>query len=115
MKYDHKFLFLKWLYTLSRNELLDFLKKPGHISEEFVEETYMSQDSGLDRDKEIQINIDAEKNLTNHEKTTLKMRFLEDAEYSEISDRLSLTQSNARKILSRGLSKLREKYRQDPK
>ena len=24
MKYDHKFLFLKWLYTLSRNELLDF-------------------------------------------------------------------------------------------
>jgi RNA polymerase sigma-70 factor (ECF subfamily) len=113
--YDSNYLFLKWLYTLARSELLDYLKKPKMQSEELSEDQMGFDEINVSRDETTEygheIDLDSEKKLSANEKQALKLRFISDAEYKEISEKLGVSSSNARKLVSRGIEKLRTKYR----
>ena len=107
-RYDCKYPLLSWLYTISRCELLDFIKKQDSLlrTDATVAEIHptMSIDSCYD------INLDSERKLSISERKVIKLRYLSDLTFKQIAERLHLSPVAARKINSRGLLKLRLKY-----
>ena len=106
--YDSKYVFLKWLYTISRSELYDFCKKKKVQMLQFDETLYR-----VDDEVESQFDLDEFKNLSENEREAIKLKYYSDFDYDEISQKLSISQSNARKIISRGISKIRMKLAGD--
>ena len=53
--------------------------------------------------------IDNEKSLTKKEKEAIKLRYLFDEDFEKISNTLGTTVLNSRKLVSRGLKKLKDK------
>lgn len=114
-KYDSKYLFAPWLFTLTRHVLIDWyrLKKDTpvekievlvdmqEIQEVVPEETY---DASI---KELLAE------LPDKYKEMIELRYVEDLEFSEIAERLKLKESNVRKIVSRGVLKLRQRLAGD--
>lgn len=106
--YDSKYPVLAWIYTIARSEFLDFLKKkkinlvslPDHETREVVEES----------SQPFEIDIDAETTLSEKEKMAIKLRYFSDEDFTEISKILYTTDANSRKIISRGIQKLKTKY-----
>ncbi|MCB1196863.1 MAG: RNA polymerase sigma factor [Deltaproteobacteria bacterium] len=105
-KYSSKYPLLAWIYTLSRNEFLDYVKK---TKQTFVA---LSDNHGAIETsaEKTSIDLDQEKQLTRDEKQAIGLRYLSDQDFEEISKRLKTSPSNVRKIVSRGLHKLRLKY-----
>lgn len=106
MLYSPKYEVLAWFYTISRSELLDYCKKKNISMEQFDEGFHSSKTV----EHESDYDIDAEKSLSQKEKEAIKMRYLSEADFKEISEFLRTSESNARKLISRGLNKLRKKY-----
>jgi len=104
--YNPKYPLLKWIYTICRSELLDEMKKKKLNIVEFNEELY----SSTPKQKEDKINIDEEKTLTTSEKEAIKLRYFSDQDFVEISSILNTSSANVRKIISRGIQKLKTKY-----
>ncbi|MGK0367720.1 MAG: RNA polymerase sigma factor (sigma-70 family) [Thermoproteota archaeon] len=103
--YKSEFLLIKWLYTICRSEFLDHLKK---IKKTLVE---ISDNDLVYEEKETDIiDINSEKLLSDTEKKALNLRYYSDQDFSEISKALNTTETNIRKIISRGLKKLKTKY-----
>ncbi|WP_417335740.1 RNA polymerase sigma factor [Halobacteriovorax marinus] len=100
--YNPKFLFVQWLYVIARSELLDFCKKKKVVHIEYIE--MASEDTSVDGELELK----DYKNLSEKEKELLSLKFISDLDYSEISEALNISQSNARKIFSRALKKVKE-------
>lgn len=109
--YDSSYPLVKWIYTLCRNELLDHIKKPTVREVEYKEEHQPSEDP----EKSIPFEIEKEKSLSQNEIVAIKMRYYSDEDFDEISKKLSISTSNARKLISRGLKKLRHKYKEGVK
>jgi len=105
--YNPKYEVLPWLYTITKSELLDFIKKRKMTTSEFNESLHTHTKK---ENNEI-INIQSEDNLSQNEKDAIELRYVDDNDFLEISSILNTTESNVRKIISRGLSKLRKKYR----
>lgn len=105
MLYDPKHELLKWIYTISRSVFLDELKKKKFKTIEF-DEKYLES---LHPDEISKFNLDNE-DLTYNEKESLKLRYFEDSEFIDIAKVLNTSEGNTRKIISRGLKKLRLKY-----
>lgn len=108
--YNPDFDLLKWIYVISRSELYDACKKRKlkliQLNDDFSYESADSQD-----EIEFDIDLSKEKQLSPNEKKALELRYLEDREFSEISNTLKTTEQNSRKIISRGLAKLKKKYK----
>lgn len=104
--YDSKYLFLKWLYTISRCEIIDFFKYKKMVFEEL--DKNLSADSSHITESS-QLDLENMNYLSESEKTALQLRYYSDKDFSEISKSLGVTPSNSRKIISRGLKKLRQK------
>ena len=103
--YNNEYPLLKWLYTISRSEMLDALKKKKMSFVELQDEHLPTQFNGpIDG-----IDLDEHKQLTQKEKEALKLRYYSDKEFSEIGKSLNTTEANSRKLISRGLNKLRQK------
>lgn len=108
--YSTEHTLLKWIYVISRSELYDAAKKKKLNLVEFNENQHETT-LNLEDNDELEINIDNEKLLSPNEKDAIRMRYLDDNEFSQISDALSTTEQNTRKIISRGLAKLKKKYK----
>lgn len=104
--YDSQYDVLPWLYTITRSEFLDYVKKRKVATVEFDENLHIevTVESGT------LIDLDNEKSLSLKEKDALEQRFLNDQDFDQISLLLNTSESNARKLISRGLSKLKQKY-----
>ena len=106
--YNSKYPLIKWIYTITRSVMLDELKKRKINKTEYIDninykpEEYISQ--------QVSIEIDTESSLTSKEKEALKLKYFSENDYNEISIVLNSSQSNARKLVSRALQKLRLKY-----
>ena len=105
-QYSPKYPVLAWLYTISRSVMLDYYKKSKQTFVELSENMASNEDPS----NESQVNIQQEKMLTDDEKEAITLRYLSDQDFEEISNKLKTTPSNVRKIVSRGLQKLRIKY-----
>ncbi|MDH5581142.1 MAG: sigma-70 family RNA polymerase sigma factor [Bdellovibrionales bacterium] len=100
-RYDSKYKFLQWLYTLSRNELLDHVKKKNINTTQFNEEFHPVEERDIS-----DVDLD-DLPLGEQEKKVLDLRINKDYDYKEISHLLNIGPSNARKIFSRAIEKLK--------
>ncbi len=105
--YDSKFLLIKWIYTICRSELLDFYKKKRIPSIELKEGHLLSTDI---KDSP-QIDLDLENSLSMNEKKAITLRYYSDQDFKEISKALNTNEANTRKLVSRGIKKLKLKYK----
>lgn len=106
-KYDPKYEVLQWIYTISRNELLDFSKKKSLNIIEYKEDLISADEA---KEVEFPFSIENEKALNEKEKEVLKLKYFSDKDYSEISQILDSKESTIRKITSRAIKKLKTKY-----
>jgi len=105
-KYDSNYLFVKWLYTICRSELLDYVKKKQVDLVALDEQVIAIDDPSIDTDFDLeQISC-----LSDREKQALQLKFYSDQDYDEISKILGTSQVNARKIISRAIGKLKKKF-----
>lgn len=106
--YDPKHPALAWLYVIARSELKDYSKRE---TKDFV-----NFEDSLSQMPSAEPNIEAKsevftlmKGLKPKEREAVEMRYLEDLEYDEISQRLNESESNVRQIISRALRFLKKK------
>lgn len=104
-QYDPAHSFLKWLFIVTRSEMLDYLKaKKANV--EFVEEVHgLALATPVEEDEKI--DLKAVSSLSENEAAALSLRYYEDHDFVEIAQKLRTSQSNARKIVSRGVKKLK--------
>lgn len=100
--YDPKYKFLQWLYTLARSELYDFCKKKRLVTISFDEEVFKVEEEFEIEDVDLST-------LKEKERLAIELRYFEEQEYEEIAKLLQTSQSNARKIVSRAILKLKTK------
>lgn len=104
--YDSKYDVLPWFYTITKSVLLDFFKLKKVDFESFEENDFSIAEQKIDSS----FDIDKEKQLSAKEKDAIKLRYLEESDFLEISKLLKTSESNVRKLVSRGLKKLKTKY-----
>lgn len=103
--YSSEHPLLKWIYTISRSELLDSIKKN---KAKFVQlsEDQLNVEPTEFNDK---IDLDSIKTLSEKEKQALKLRYYSEEDFIEISKALNTSEANSRKLVSRGIKKLKAK------
>jgi len=110
-QYSTQYPFLPWLFTISRNTLFDYFKSAKFSRKN--SEVNLS-------DNEIEIlNLEpvgqgAEVNLTSalshlpeNQRRAIELRYLHDWSFEKIADDIKTTPTNVRKLVSRGVKKLR--------
>lgn len=105
--YRDKYEVLPWIYTVTKSEFLDFVKKNKIETIEFKEEKFSSSEN----ESNNEFDLESEKQLSEKEKRALKERYYSNRDFLEIAQILKTSESNTRKIISRGLKKLRMKYK----
>lgn len=103
--YNSSLPFSPWIFTICRNELVDFYRSQKALHESFDEDIHESQPEFNNDPKEVDL-----LKLSHEQQTALKMRFYNDATYEEIANALGTTSVNARQIVSRSLKYLRGFY-----
>ncbi len=106
MSYDPKYPFGKWIFTISKSELLDFRKKRKFVYEDLKDEHLLSENS----DTSEKIDLYEIKNLSENERSAIALRYYSEKDFLEISRLLNVSESNVRKLISRGLKKVRLKF-----
>ncbi|MGB0454057.1 MAG: RNA polymerase sigma factor [Bacteriovoracaceae bacterium] len=103
--YSSKHPLLKWIYTICRSELLDSIKKNKAKFVQLSEDQLSVEPTELN-DK---IDLDSSKTLSEKEKQALKLRYYSEEDFIEISKALKTSEANSRKLVSRGIKKLKAK------
>jgi RNA polymerase sigma-70 factor (ECF subfamily) len=103
--YSSKHPLLKWIYTICRSELLDSIKKNKAKFVQLSEDQLSVEPTELN-DK---IDLDSIKTLSEKEKQALKLRYYSEEDFIEISKALKTSEANSRKLVSRGIKKLKAK------
>ena len=101
-QYDPKHAFIKWLFVITRTQMLDFIK--GQKVTESFEENLHSEQNEVSPGK---IDFGDFNSLSGNERIALSMRYEEDSEFAQIASALGTSPGNARKIISRGLKKIK--------
>lgn len=111
-QYSSQYPFLPWLFTISRNVFLDFVR---------LSETKISEKSSADLISELPVELIPESNwpgnlttalehLPESQRHAIKLRYLNDWSFEKIAEDLKTTPLNARQIISRGIKKLRSNF-----
>jgi len=108
-KYNAKYSFNSWLYTICKNIKKDFYKSEKTFSllkdkfeqDVLIEVEMLNSKSGLIQDYR---HFD---HLTDKEKEIMILKFNEDQSYQEIATKVMVSVSSARQIISRAVKKLR--------
>jgi len=104
-KFDPKFLFLQWLYTISKSEVIDFLRRKKITQVPFEERYELGE---IDKTSFEGLDIIEKSNLGKTEKQAIILRYLQEEDYNTIARILDVKETYARKIVSRGLGKLKK-------
>lgn len=108
--YKKNYSVLAWMYTITKSEFLDYLKRPKRSFEAIDENLSLSTD--IENEFE-EINLKNEKSLSENERMAIEERYFSEKEFIEIAERLKTSEPNIRKLISRGIKKLRVKYNGD--
>ncbi|MBC76084.1 MAG: hypothetical protein CME64_08715 [Halobacteriovoraceae bacterium] len=105
--YQKKYEVLPWIFTITKSEFLDFVKKRKIDTVEYQNEHSPILDPTADQ----LFDLDDQKQLSTKERSAIKERYYNDKDFSEIADLLKTSESNTRKIISRGIKKIRAKLK----
>lgn len=108
-KYNPQYPFLPWLFTISRNILLDFYKKAetkvsqaSNSSSSLLESIIVTSDDHPAHDFSQALNI-----LPQNQKRAIELRYLNEWSFEKISQEIKISEENVRQLVSRGIKKLR--------
>jgi len=108
-KYRQDIPFLPWLFTITRNALVDHIRKKGAhdryitVSEEVVD-AYAAPVSAA---APIQAAFSELATLNESQRQALELRFNQGLSFAEIAKQMQTTAGNSRQIISRAVRKLR--------
>ena len=105
--YQRHLPFLPWLFSIVRSVLLDDVKKRKR---EIPISLNAPHEFATASEPSAEIEAVSLTLLPTQQKEAVALRIFEDATFEEIAKRLSTSENNARKLVSRGLNKLREIY-----
>lgn len=103
-RYDASFPFLPWLFTICRNAMVDYLRKVGRNK---------TAESGATTEIDMESSSGAEElhgyiqQLSPAESQVVQLHHLRGYSFDEVAAHLKIQPSNARKISSRALQKLK--------
>jgi RNA polymerase sigma-70 factor (ECF subfamily) len=104
--------FLGWLFTISRNRVIDYYrtkKDHSYLNNEILQENSESNPEKLIESKFTQHEIrKAILQLPEDQQQAILMSFIEGFDYPEIARTMNKTEGNIRVIIHRGLKKMRE-------
>ena len=108
-KYRHDIPFLPWLFTITRNALLDHVRKKGvrerhiTISEGFVD---VYAEPVVDTTP-IQATFIELSKLNESQRHALELRFNQGLTFAEIAEQMQTSTDNSRQLVSRAVRRLR--------
>jgi len=108
-KYEKDIPFLPWLFTIVKNTLIDHIRKRDtrnkylQMNPEQVDNTADEREASLS----ITDTISKLSSLDTKQRQVLELRFNEALSFEDIAARMETSQTNARKIVSRAIKKLR--------
>lgn len=99
--FDPKASFLPWMFTIMKNALTDRMRKSlrdQRLELQLVTESQVENElPSIDLDE-----------LPERYRTALKLRYIEDRDFDEIAQEMSLSVSNARQLVSRAIRRLKK-------
>lgn len=109
-KYSSQYPFLPWIFTISRNTLMDYYKKS---ESKLINATNFSGDL-IDNLVAPTLESSSFPDLTNAlsslplaQKRAIELRYMNDWSFSQIAVELDTTEANIRKLISRGIKKVK--------
>lgn len=101
---------LAWLFVITKSEAKDYLKKSAIYGEYlkdyelFIDLSQNDIANPITFQKVKDLDLSSLKSL---EKTALEQRYFQEKDFSQIAESLGVTETNARKIISRAIKKLK--------
>lgn len=103
MKFDGKREFLPWFFVLCHNVIIDHIRK---IRTDI--DTYVDDQPSKYKSYDLVDKVEAMALLSPKEKSIIRLKFDQGFDYHEISRELGISNSNARKMFSRTIQKLKK-------
>lgn len=106
-RYDTKFKFPAWLFTIARSRVIDFWRREKKLSNhKSFEENKFRPSEDFENGKDVRrLPWDQ---ISAADRQSLEWRYLEEASFEEIAQRLDLSPINVRQRISRALKRLRD-------
>lgn len=109
-KYNPDYSPLAWLFVITKSEAKDYLKKSaiyGDYLKDYglfvdLSQNHTHNPTNEQEAKELDIS-----SLNTKEKSALEQRYFAEKDFREIGEALGVTETNARKIISRAIQKLK--------
>ncbi len=102
-KYDPRFPFLPWLFTICKNVMIDHFRKAKRRMEILDEEKV----AGTAAEPAPEISVPELQGLSLQQRSAIELRFQYELSFEEIAERLQTSSLNVRQLISRGLKKIR--------
>lgn len=108
-KYRREIPFLPWIFTISRNALIDHARKRGTERKHVIFSTETVEASAAEAPGVAAAGIALEElsGLTPDQRQALELRFSQGLDFREIGEQMQTTADNARQIASRAIRRLR--------
>lgn len=99
-RYDPRFPLGPWMFTLTKNCMLDALRREQRRREEALPDYLIAEEPSAP--PEIPLST-----LPNAQRQAIEMRYYNDLNFSEIAKNLNVSETNTRQMISRAIRKLR--------
>lgn len=110
-RYDNRYTFGQWLYTIARNTFVDFTRKSRQslsIDEHFsapAATTPTPEESIINSQQRMQIEKFLEQ-LSEQHRTLFRLRFIEEYSYEEIADKLQMPMGSVKTGIHRARERM---------
>lgn len=110
-RYNRQFPLIAWVFTITRNILIDHFRKKKHLPLFFNGDIILNDPSCLNKEEEDSLIDRARKaieHLPENQKLILNQRFQEGLSFNQISENLGIPSQTIRKRISRLIRNLKE-------
>ena len=113
--YNETFPFLPWLFTITRHALVDEVRKSKNEKSSVPIEGLNLAIPEVESTPQLSEVLPHLSALPENQKRVLQMRFIEEKTFDEISLVLETSPMNARKLLSRGIQRIKQLVKEGEK
>lgn len=106
--YNTSLPLLPWIFTITRNTIFDYARRGSRVETAISEETF-DERASMEDQQELGLDIKPIiSDLPTQQKLAIEMRYYDEKTFEEIAETLNTSPVNIRKIISRGIRRLKE-------